>query len=852
MTFENAIQRLFSWERMFVMQSKERWFLVGTLLLAWVNSPLQAEPATDSTPATADSTEQQQGTEQPEAADQDELHPGHSLHGESFNTGPRQQAYLMGGTGAVHFPISSEVPQVQEFFNQGIGQLHGFWFLEAERSFRQAAALDPECAIAYWGMAMANEGNPKRAQEFITKAHDLRKHANKYEQKWIDALHAAHHKKYKDEKARWQAFVNALEDIVHEYPDDIEAKAFLALHLFWNKSGKTLGVTSRVAVDSLLAQVFEQQPMHPAHHYRIHLWDGKKTERALHSAARCGQSAPNIAHMWHMSGHIYSGLKRYEDACWQQEASSRVDHRHMMHDYVLPTEIHNYTHNQEWLVRNLIKTGRITPALEIATNLVEIPRHPRHNSAEKSNSAVARGRTRLLDTLIQFELWQELTELAETPYLDVDADFGARVRKTRYLAIAHLQLSQPEEAEKQEAILQSLLEEHQQQLADLDQKSSADAKQKAESDKSEEDSKTENDPPSSDQPDTEQAEADQPDTKKADPEVPADKGEEEKKEEEKKTDTSDKPLTKREVQSRIGNLEKALAHLQAVQAQQAGEHEQALTHYKQASDVTKTELAKANLAAGNLEEAEKQAKAAVDSARDEVLPLAVYAWILHEINKPEEAKKAFEQMRELSALIDHNRSVFADLAPLAESLGHAENWNREYRHRDDVGERPELATLGPLKWEPVPAPQWTLSSTEQQPLSLKDYQGRPVIVIFYLGFGCLHCVEQLQTFAPLRDEFSAAGIDLVAIGSDDLPSLQKAAESYAATNSIAFPLLADPDQKVFSAYRCVDDFEQQPLHGTFLIDAAGHIRWQDIGAEPFTDAKFLLQEAERLLRLPTP
>ncbi|MEX0793851.1 MAG: hypothetical protein WD045_11995, partial [Pirellulaceae bacterium] len=169
------------------MQSTKRWFLVGMMLLCVGTSPLWAEsPAADSTPASAGSTEQEQPpAEQPEAADEEEWHPGHSLHGESFNTGPRQQAYLMGGTGAVDFPVGSEVPQVQAFFNQGIGQLHGFWFLEAERSFRQAAALDPECAIAYWGMAMANEGNPERAKEFITKAHDLRSHANKYEQKWI-------------------------------------------------------------------------------------------------------------------------------------------------------------------------------------------------------------------------------------------------------------------------------------------------------------------------------------------------------------------------------------------------------------------------------------------------------------------------------------------------------------------------------------------------------------------------------------------------------------------------------------------------------------------------------------------
>src|SRR5438309_7620339 len=77
--------------------------------------------------------------------------PGHSLHGEAFNEGPRQKAYLMGGTGDVHLPVTAKTPEVQRFFNQGVGQLHGFWYFEAERSFRHAALLDADCAMAYWG-----------------------------------------------------------------------------------------------------------------------------------------------------------------------------------------------------------------------------------------------------------------------------------------------------------------------------------------------------------------------------------------------------------------------------------------------------------------------------------------------------------------------------------------------------------------------------------------------------------------------------------------------------------------------------------------------------------------------------
>ena len=71
-----------------------------------------------------------------------EILQGHSFHGEAFNEGPRQKAYLMGGTGNVRFDVTTESELAQKFINQGVGQLHGFWDLEAERSFRQAAALD--------------------------------------------------------------------------------------------------------------------------------------------------------------------------------------------------------------------------------------------------------------------------------------------------------------------------------------------------------------------------------------------------------------------------------------------------------------------------------------------------------------------------------------------------------------------------------------------------------------------------------------------------------------------------------------------------------------------------------------
>src|SRR5262245_34735771 len=95
---------------------------------------------------------------------------GHSLHGEAFDEGPRQAAVLMEGTGKVRVKITTANSQAQAFFNQGIGQLHGFWYFEAERSFRQVALLDTNCAMAFWGMAMANVNNTNRSPGLIQRA----------------------------------------------------------------------------------------------------------------------------------------------------------------------------------------------------------------------------------------------------------------------------------------------------------------------------------------------------------------------------------------------------------------------------------------------------------------------------------------------------------------------------------------------------------------------------------------------------------------------------------------------------------------------------------------------------------
>ena len=89
---------------------------------------------------------------------------------------------------------------------------------------------------------------------------------------------------------------------------------------------------------------------------------------------------------------------------------------------------------------------------------------------------------------------------------------------------------------------------------------------------------------------------------------------------------------------------------------------------------------------------------------------------------------------------------------------------------------------------------------------------------------------------------------MIGISTENAEQLKKGIQNF--DQELKVPLLADGDTKVFKTFRCWDDFENQPLHGTFLIDKDNRVRWQDISYEPFTNADFLLKESQRLLALP--
>src|SRR5262245_51320816 len=144
--------------------------------------------------------------------------PAHSIHGEAFDEGPRQAATLLEGMGPITFPVTTASREAQAFFNQGLAQVHTFYYFEAERSFRQAAFHDPDCAMAYWGMALANQNNRRRAVAFARKADQRAASVTDRERKYIEAMKAAVAEDKNGEQGH-AAWVKGLEAVILAYPD---------------------------------------------------------------------------------------------------------------------------------------------------------------------------------------------------------------------------------------------------------------------------------------------------------------------------------------------------------------------------------------------------------------------------------------------------------------------------------------------------------------------------------------------------------------------------------------------------------------------------------------------------------
>jgi len=239
--------------------------------------------------------------------------------------------------GSVHFPISCA--SVQDEFDHAVGLLHNFFYPETVKAFQAVIAEDPDCAIAYWGLAISQRPNPlvppfpaanmKAAAEAIQKG-TAAAQTTPRESAYLEAIEL-YYKDYDtvDHRTRVGLYEQAMQRLSEQYPDDPEAKIFYALALNESVDLNDKGLTKQRKAAAILNEQAKAQPNHPGiAHYIIHSYDyATLAALCLPTANLYGQLASSAPHALHMPSHIYSMLGMWDEsirANLDSEAASRA------------------------------------------------------------------------------------------------------------------------------------------------------------------------------------------------------------------------------------------------------------------------------------------------------------------------------------------------------------------------------------------------------------------------------------------------------------------------------------------------------------------------------------------------
>jgi tetratricopeptide (TPR) repeat protein len=280
----------------------------------------------------------------------------------------------MTGIGNSHLAITA-TPEAQAWFDQGLNTLHDFWDYESARAFEQAIRTDPNCAMCYWGLYQAlmfRQGQPDAySEQALAGAVRLKDHANKHERLYIEAAVAdndAMKATGPNDRPDSTKETAILRELVKKYPNDPQAKLFLAgsVRDGYEDSGEPKkGTQESIAI---LEEVLKANPDDSAaNHYWIHAMEpGAHPERAIDSAQRLANLAPNSGHMVHMPGHIFYRTGDYPDAEHWFAESTAVDEKYMRDQHVSPDDDWNYIHNLMYAVANLMEEGKLQQAMELS------------------------------------------------------------------------------------------------------------------------------------------------------------------------------------------------------------------------------------------------------------------------------------------------------------------------------------------------------------------------------------------------------------------------------------------------------------------------------------------------------
>lgn len=299
----------------------------------------------------------------------------------------------LSGLDAHHVPISTKKPEAQRFFDQGLLLAYGFNHAEAERSFREAARLDPECAICWWGaawalgtnynVAMQDEAVPV-AWEHLQHALALAPKASEKERAYIAALAERYTPEAVPDRGRYErAYSDAMGEVMRRFPDDVDAAVIFAesrMNLIpwdlWTPEGEPRPETAEAI--PALESVLERSPRHPqALHLYVHAMEKVSPERAEEAADGLRGLVPGAGHLVHMPSHIYQRVGRYEDSLAVNREADRSDEAYVAQCHaqgIYPLAYHS--HNVHFIFAAAAMSGRSEEAIAAARKLSE--RHDEH------------------------------------------------------------------------------------------------------------------------------------------------------------------------------------------------------------------------------------------------------------------------------------------------------------------------------------------------------------------------------------------------------------------------------------------------------------------------------------------
>lgn len=297
------------------------------------------------------------------------------------------QAQLFEGMGTHHRTFTTDSDEARQYINQGMIWSYSFNHDEAVRSYRKAARLDPDCAIAWWGVALCkgpNYNNPKMnkkrnaaAWDALQKALARIDNASPVERALIEALSHRYARTWQEDRTELeQAYADAMAKVWAAFPDDSDVGTLYAEAMMIQTPWKLYTLDFKPAentpkIVAVLVRVMEMDPGNPgANHLYIHAVEpSANPEQGLAAADRLSDMVPGSGHLDHMPSHIYVKTGRWERAVVQNEKAMSADATYRRLSPKQGIQHLYMTHNAHMLAYAAMMSGREREAMAAARSM---------------------------------------------------------------------------------------------------------------------------------------------------------------------------------------------------------------------------------------------------------------------------------------------------------------------------------------------------------------------------------------------------------------------------------------------------------------------------------------------------